>query len=290
MSKSMDVEQGSVEAIPPQQALGRTHYKPRPSTLGNPGVLGLFSFASTTFVLSLYNIQTRSILHPNVVVGMALFAGGLSQILAGMWEFPRGNTFGGTGEYEFAFARGSRDVDLLPETEMRWSLCGCTATAQISCGREPRFMVDGGAGIWPWRKFFHWKSGPFTTYGAFWMSYATILIPGSGILAAYTSKTELQSALGIFLICWAMITACYFVVSFGKNIAFIALFGLLTTTFVVLAAGEFTANASVTKAGGVIGVVVAFIAWYIGLSELLAAEAHPVFTLPIGILHPVKND
>ena len=59
---------------------------------------GLFSFASTTFILSLYNLQTRSITHPNVVVGMAVFCGGLAQLLAGMWEFPRGNVFGGTGE------------------------------------------------------------------------------------------------------------------------------------------------------------------------------------------------
>jgi len=32
---------------------------------------------------------------------MACFCGGLAQLLAGMWEFPRGNTFGGTGELIF---------------------------------------------------------------------------------------------------------------------------------------------------------------------------------------------
>jgi succinate-acetate transporter protein len=30
---------------------------------------------------------------------MALFYGGLAQLLAGMWEFVTGNTFGATGEY-----------------------------------------------------------------------------------------------------------------------------------------------------------------------------------------------
>lgn len=29
---------------------------------------------------------------------MALFCGGLVQLLAGMWEFPRGNVFGGAGK------------------------------------------------------------------------------------------------------------------------------------------------------------------------------------------------
>ena len=60
---------------------------------------GLFAFASTTLVLSLYNVHARHVSVPNVVVGMALFYGGLAQLLAGMWEFVTGNTFGATGEY-----------------------------------------------------------------------------------------------------------------------------------------------------------------------------------------------
>lgn len=59
---------------------------------------GLFSFASTTLILSLFNLQSRGITHPNAVVGMAIFCGGLAQLLAGMWEFPKGNTFGATGQ------------------------------------------------------------------------------------------------------------------------------------------------------------------------------------------------
>ncbi|KAG6877376.1 hypothetical protein C0993_007963 [Termitomyces sp. T159_Od127] len=38
--------------------------------------------------------MTRGIHHPNVVVGMGIFCGGLAQLLAGMWEFATGNTFG----------------------------------------------------------------------------------------------------------------------------------------------------------------------------------------------------
>ena len=59
---------------------------------------GLFSFSSTTLILSLYNLQTLGITAPNVVVGMAIFCGGLAQFLAGMWGFAAGNTFGATGE------------------------------------------------------------------------------------------------------------------------------------------------------------------------------------------------
>ncbi|KAB5589245.1 BIR domain-containing protein [Ceratobasidium theobromae] len=64
--------------------------------LGNPAPLGLLSFATTTLILSLYNIGARGISVPNVVVAMAMGVGGLCQLLAGMWEFATGNTFGAT--------------------------------------------------------------------------------------------------------------------------------------------------------------------------------------------------
>ncbi|ORZ11882.1 GPR1/FUN34/yaaH family-domain-containing protein [Absidia repens] len=67
-------------------------------TIANPGPLGLSSFALTTFVLSLHNAGAGlSASGPsNVVVGLAFFYGGLVQLLAGMWEFRTGNTFGAT--------------------------------------------------------------------------------------------------------------------------------------------------------------------------------------------------
>lgn len=75
-----------------------TNVAPAPQfrPLGNPGPLGLSAFALTTFVLSLINVQARDVTVPNVVVGLALFYGGMVQFAAGMWEFAVGNTFGGT--------------------------------------------------------------------------------------------------------------------------------------------------------------------------------------------------
>ena len=59
---------------------------------------GLFGFASTALVLSLYNVHARHITIPNAVVGMALFYGGLAEFLAGMWAFAAGNVLGATSE------------------------------------------------------------------------------------------------------------------------------------------------------------------------------------------------
>ncbi len=65
-------------------------------TTADPAPLGLAAFASTTFVLSCFNANLIGAALSAVVLPLALFYGGLSQFLAGMWEFRRGNTFGAT--------------------------------------------------------------------------------------------------------------------------------------------------------------------------------------------------
>jgi uncharacterized protein len=64
------------------------------SPFADPAPLGLAGFALTTFVLSFMN--TDIFKAEPVVFGLALFYGGVAQLLAGMWEFTRGNTFGAT--------------------------------------------------------------------------------------------------------------------------------------------------------------------------------------------------
>lgn len=60
-------------------------YKAPKTNLANAAPLGLSAFALTTFVLSLINLNTRSVAGPNLVVGIAYAYGGLVQLLAGMW-------------------------------------------------------------------------------------------------------------------------------------------------------------------------------------------------------------
>jgi uncharacterized protein len=63
-------------------------------TIADPGPLGLAGFAMTTFVLSVSNTNMLSSKYEATVFGLALFYGGGAQLLAGMWEFRKGNTFG----------------------------------------------------------------------------------------------------------------------------------------------------------------------------------------------------
>jgi uncharacterized protein len=69
-------------------------------TPADPGPLGLAAFAGTTFVLSMINsglVGDKT--HPGggllpLVAALALAYGGIAQLLAGIWEFRTGNTFG----------------------------------------------------------------------------------------------------------------------------------------------------------------------------------------------------
>jgi uncharacterized protein len=67
----------------------------------DPGPLGLAGFAMTTFVLSMFNADLVNKAGEPVVLGLALAYGGIAQLLAGMWEFRTGNTFGATAFTSF---------------------------------------------------------------------------------------------------------------------------------------------------------------------------------------------
>jgi hypothetical protein len=69
--------------------------------LGDPGPLGLAGFAMTTFILMTVDIGWLNASVTGVVLGLAVFYGGLGQIIAGIWEFAKGNTFGGVAFSSF---------------------------------------------------------------------------------------------------------------------------------------------------------------------------------------------
>jgi uncharacterized protein len=63
--------------------------------VADPAPLGLAGFAMTTFFLSVFNAQLiKAPALEAAVLPLAFFYGGIAQLLAGMWEFRRNNTFG----------------------------------------------------------------------------------------------------------------------------------------------------------------------------------------------------
>lgn len=221
-----DIERGPINTTTGHHTLGSelkgaAHGYGRPSRIANPHPLGLLSFGATLFLFSLYTVHARGVRQPNVIVGMAIFVGGLVQILAGMWAFPRGNTYAAT---------------------------------------------------------------IYSLYGAFWISYAMLLIPGTGIVDSYQTTEELNSAVGIYFMMWMALTVILLIGSLKRHMAFIGFFVALFLFFVLLGSGIFRGNDSLYKAGGAFGILASVIAFYMGLSKLLASDGKGIASLPLGYL------
>lgn len=61
-------------------------------TYANPAPLGLMGFGMTTVLLNIHNAGFFPI--SSMILAMGLFYGGIAQIIAGIMEFKKGNTFG----------------------------------------------------------------------------------------------------------------------------------------------------------------------------------------------------
>jgi succinate-acetate transporter protein len=219
----MAVPRGTPDRLSRPGLADETPSTPKPAAVANPAPLGLCGFALTTFVLSLVNSGTLSgagdIL---IVIGLAVFYGGLAQLLAGMWEFRAGNTFGATA---------------------------------------------------------------FTSFGAFWLSFAALLIPGFGIGFGTKAGPSASGALGVYLLGWTIFTGIMLLGSLRTNGATAAVFLLLFLTFLCLTIGAFGdsfANTSNWKhLGGWLGVLTAIAAWYAALAGLLSSASNGRIMLPV---------
>ena len=168
--------------------------------LANPGALGLGAFALTTFLLSMINAGIIAPESIGMVLPMGLFYGGLAQLLAGMWEFKSGNTFGAT------------------------------------C---------------------------FSSFGAFWIGLATmVILEGTGVIAAVP-----PAGLAVFLIAWGLFTLYATIASLKTSKGVMSVFIPLTITFFLLAAGEFSHGFKI--AGGCMGLITAIAAWYCSAAILI---------------------
>ncbi|GAA5957244.1 hypothetical protein JCM3765_000402 [Sporobolomyces pararoseus] len=185
----------------------------------NPAPLGLCAFALTTFMLG--------VTVPNIVVGPALFYGGFAQLLAGMWEFAVGNTFGATG---------------------------------------------------------------FTSYGAFWISYAFIVSPWSGIAASYEDPQMFKNGVAFFLFGYFIFTTIMTLATLRASIALFFTFFTVDVTFLMLGLSELGVGnpAALQTAGGSFGIVAAFAAWYTAACSLIVKDT-AYFNLPAGEL-PKRKD
>ncbi len=167
-------------------------------TPANPAPLGLAGFGLTTLVLSMFNANLVGSAGEPVVLGMALAYGGLCQLLAGIWEFRTGNTFGATAFSSYGafwisfFFLVSFDVVKIPGT-----------------------AVDSALGLylWAWGIFTGYMF--FCSFAAaravslvFLLLTATFIILGIGNSGGNASVIHLGGWVGIVTAAAALYTSC----------------------------------------------------------------------------------
>jgi len=64
--------------------------------LANPAPLGLMGFGMTTVLLNIHNAMPEDFKINSIILAMGIFYGGFAQIIAGILEYRKGNTFGVT--------------------------------------------------------------------------------------------------------------------------------------------------------------------------------------------------
>jgi len=144
-------------------------------------------------------------------------------------------------------------------------------------------LVQLLAGMWEFAQGNTLGATAFSSFGGFWISFGIILWPSSGVIAGYTEPAMLEQALGIYLIAWFIFTFMCFIASLRASWGLIVLFGFLDVTFFLLAIGKWNTHVGITKAGGIMGIATAFIAWYNAMAGMLTPDT-AYFSLPVGAI------
>lgn len=114
------------------------------------------------------------------------------------------------------------------------------------------------AGMQEFKKNNVFGATAFSTYGAFWLSLATLVVFEA--LSVINWGGHGGTALGVFLLGFTIFNTYMWLASFRTNGAVCGVFTTLEITFILLVLAEFGIISSVP--GGIMGIITAAIAWY----------------------------
>ena len=106
-----------------QNSLARTKSQ-QPAALANPAPLGLLGFGMTTVLLNIHNAGFYPL--NTMILAMGIFYGGIAQIIAGIMEWRKGNTFATTAFTSY----GLFWILLVALILMPKNVAGTTATSE----------------------------------------------------------------------------------------------------------------------------------------------------------------
>ena len=178
----------------------------------NPAPLGLMAFGMTTVLLNIHNAGFYEM--NTMILAMGIFYGGLAQVVAGIMEWRKNNTFGLTA---------------------------------------------------------------FLSFGLFWLTLVGLIVFPEWMGIDGPDKV----GMGWYLMAWGVFTGLMFIGTLRINRALQVVFLGLTVLFVLLAIGDWTGNATITKIAGWEGIFVGLSAVYASIAQVWN-ELFGRVVLPIG--------
>lgn len=137
------------------------------------------------------------------------------------------------------------------------------------------------AGMWEFRNRNVFGATAFSTYGSFWIGL------GLYVLLVEGGSPNALNDLGFILLAFAIFNTYMLLWSSRVSVAVFLVFLTLEITEIVLFFGFFSDSETIIKAGGMIGILTAFVAWYTSAAGVVNGMAgHPV--LPVG--SPIWKD
>ncbi|HZL64694.1 MAG TPA: acetate uptake transporter [Thermoleophilia bacterium] len=137
------------------------------------------------------------------------------------------------------------------------------------------------AGIMEWKKNSTFGMTAFLSYGFFWLTFVGIFAFPKWIGSSALDLGATSTALGYYLLAWGLFTVLMFVGTLRINRSLQTVFLSLTVLFVLLALGEWTGNATITKIAGWEGIFVGLSAVYGSIAQVWN-ELYGRVILPIG--------
>jgi hypothetical protein len=137
------------------------------------------------------------------------------------------------------------------------------------------------AGIMEWKKNSTFGMTAFLSYGFFWLTLVGVFAFPKWIGTADLDLGATSTALGYYLLAWGVFTGLMFIGTLRINRSLQVVFGSLTILFVLLALGEWTGNATITKVAGWEGIFVGLSAVYGSIAQVWN-ELYGRVVLPLG--------
>ena len=141
-------------------------------------------------------------------------------------------------------------------------------------------LVQLLAGMWEFRNKNVFGATAFSTYGAFWIGlalWAKLVAPGFSPTSAAIAHDQAW-----ILLAFAIFNTYMLLMSTQVSVAVFGVFLTLEVTEIVLFIGAFQGSASLIKAGGILGVVTAAVAWYTSAAGVSNGIAGSKIRLPVG--------